>query len=60
MARRRSNLGRLLQSVLETIKWYHAGSVEGSVTLRIQFYGADAPDASPTSVQQDYCQNVID
>jgi hypothetical protein len=45
---------------LVAIKWYRAGSVEGRVTLRIQFYRYDAPDASPENVQQDYCQNVTD
>jgi hypothetical protein len=42
------------------IKWYRAGSVEGHVTLRVEFYHYDAPDASPDYVQQDHCQNVTD
>ena len=50
----------VLYRALVVIKWYRAGLVEGHVTLRVEFYRYDAPDASPDYVQQDHCQNVTD
>jgi hypothetical protein len=50
----------LLYRALVVIKWYRAGAVEGHVTLRVEYYRYDAPDASPDYAQQDYCQNVTD
>jgi len=50
----------LIYRALVVINWYRSGSVEGHVTLRVEFYRYDAPDASPTFVQQDHCQNVTD
>jgi len=50
----------LIYRSLVVIKWYRSGTVEGRVTLRIEFYRYNAQDASPNFVQQDHCQNVTD